>query len=110
MNAGADLQNSLIENLCRKYSSGRVIRTRAEVVESERARNIEKAELSAAEIVEFRDDEIEAFKEGGEYITSDCFAKMLLVNVYACSVFDANCALQVFNLVVTDNFLAVNNA
>lgn len=76
MNAGADLQNSLIENLCRKYSSGRIIKTRAEVVESERARNIEKAELSAAEIVEFRDDEIEAFKEGGEYITSDCFAKM----------------------------------
>ncbi len=76
MNAGADLQNSLIENLCRKYSSGRVIKTRAEVVESERARNIEKAELSAAEIVEFRDDEIESFKEGGEYITSDCFAKM----------------------------------
>lgn len=76
MNAGADLQNVLIENLCRKYSSGRVIKTRAEVVESERARNIEKAVLSAAETVEFCDEEIEAFKEGGEYITSDCFAKM----------------------------------
>lgn len=76
MNAGADLQNSLIENLCRKYSSGRVIKTRAEVVESERAHNIEKAELSTTEIVEFCDEEIEAFKAGGEYITSDCFAKM----------------------------------
>lgn len=76
MDAQSSISNSIIEDLCKRYASGRVVKTRAEIAAEERARTLKKATSSEAESVEIKEDIIESYKNGNKYMTSDAYAEM----------------------------------
>lgn len=76
MDAQSSISNPIIENLCKRYASGRVVKTRAEIAAEERARTLEKVTCTEAETVEIKEEVIESYKNGSEYMTSEAFAEM----------------------------------
>lgn len=76
MDAQSSISNPIIENLCKRYASGRVVKTRAEIVAEERARALEKSTSAEEENVEIDEKVIESYKNGNEYMTSEAFAEM----------------------------------
>lgn len=76
MDAQSSISNPIIEDICRRYASGRVVKTRAEIIAEERARTLERATSNEAESVEIKEDVIESYKNGNEYMTSDAYAEM----------------------------------
>lgn len=76
MDAQSSISNPIIENLCKRYASGRVVKTRAEIAAEERARTLEKVTCAEVETVEIKEEVIESYKNGSEYMTSEAFAEM----------------------------------
>lgn len=76
MDAQSSISNPIIENLCKRYASGRVVKTRAEIAAEERARTLEKVTCAETETVEIKEEVIESYKNGSEYMTSEAFAEM----------------------------------
>lgn len=76
MNANTNFNNEIIDNLCKRYASGRSVKPRAEAVADVRESTFDRATINGTRNIEIRESEIERHKNGNQYMTSDDFAAM----------------------------------